>query len=408
MTHTALRALKKFVAEAEGPVVVHLPRNLGGNTSMLSNAMRELGASSISISFEQDPFGFRSDITICAPDDSLLRKEFRRLIWIFRILRCADVLHFNSGTTLAMPSDGTVRMPGRHSALWRGLRTLHARYTDMLQVLELGTARLLGKKMYMTFQGDDLRQGDQSLTRFDISIAQHVDCDYYKPKSDERKRQLLSRYRHYGMQFFVLNPDLNWFLDGAGTFLPYSNAEHGDVPTTRRATTGGVIRIVHAPSHRAAKGTAKIEEVIARFRANGLQFEFEIIEGVDNSEAKQRISSADLLIDQLFAGWYGGVAVEAMIHGVAVMSYIREEDLVHVPTEMQEQLPILRTDPDSLGARIEWYVSLTDSERRTISENSEIFAKRWHSPRYVASRVLDEYATRIVPQSLPTVGTYPL
>jgi len=407
MTSAALTRWNELVAGATKPIIVHLPRNIGGNSSMLSNAMRELGATSISVSFEQDPFGFRSDITICSPKDSLLRREFRRLVWIFRILRSADILHFNSGTTLAMPSDDTARMPGRETTFWRGLRILHARYTDLLQIVEIRAARLLDRKMYMTFQGDDLRQGDRSLAQFEISIAQHVEVDYYNSRSDKRKRQRLLRYRRNGIRFFVLNPDLNWFLDGAGTFIPYSNAEHGEVPIAGRAKTGDIIRIVHAPSHRVAKGTAIIEEVIALLRTNGLQFEFEIIEGVDNSEAKRRISSADLLIDQLFAGWYGGVAVEAMINGVAVMSYIREDDLVHVPAEMQKQLPILRTDADSLATRIEWYVGLTDSERCTISKNSAIFASRWHSPRYVASRVFDEYTTWVVPQSLPVVGSYP-
>jgi len=408
MTRAALRTWKEFVAGAEEPIVVHLPRNLGGNTSMLSAAMRELGASSMSISFEDDPFGFRSDITICSPDDSLLRKEFRRLAWIFRVIRHADILHFNSGTTLAMPSDDTVRMPGRTAATWRVLRALHARYTDMLQSVELLAARILGRKMYMTFQGDDLRQGDRSLTRFEISIAQHVGRDYYNPRSDKRKRRLLSRYRRRGMRFFVLNPDLNWFLDGAGAFLPYSNAGAEDDAVARRHATGDMVRIVHAPSHRAAKGTARIEEVISALRSSGLQFEFEMIEGLDNEEAQRRISSADLLIDQLFAGWYGGVAVEAMIQGVAVMSYIREDDLVHVPAEMRDQLPILRADADSLAAQVEWYLDLTDSERRTISVNCAAFARRWHSPSAVASRVLDEYAKRVTPQSVTTLGSSPL
>lgn len=400
MTRTALRTWKAFIAEAKEPVIIHLPRNLGGNTSMLSSAMRELGASSVSVNFENDPYGFSSDITICSPDDSLIRKEFRRLVWIVRVLRYSDILHFNSGTTLAMPSDSTIRMPGRETTVWRGLRILHAKYSDMLQGLELSAARLLGRHLFVTFQGDDLRQGDQSLARFKISIAQHVGSDYYNSKSDRRKRNILLRYRRHQMRFFVLNPDLNWFLDGTGTFLPYSNTETRNVPPVRRATPGSAIRIVHATSHRAAKGTARIEEVVYALQSAGLRFEFELLEGLDNKAVVQRISSADLLIDQLFAGWYGGVAVEAMAQGVAVMSYIREDDLVHVPMEMQEQLPIIRVDADSLIERIGWYLGLTDSERRTISENSAIFARRWHSPRYVASRVLKEYRTRYAPRSI--------
>jgi len=391
MTRTAVRVWKEFVAAAKEPIVVHLPRNLGGNTSMLSDAMKELGASSISISFEDDPYGFQSDIIICAAGDSLLRKEFRRLAWIVRVLRSADILHFNSGTTLAMPSDGTVRMPGRHSAWWRGLRTLHARYSDMLQVLELHIAQLLGRKTYMTFQGDDLRQGDESLARFDISIAQHVGLDYYNSNSDQRKRQLLSRYKKHKIRFFYLNPDLNWFLDGDGTFLPYSNAIGARATVKRSSPKDRAIRIVHAPSHRLAKGTTTIINTLSHLQDIGFQFEFEIVENLDNVEVASRIAGADLLIDQLFAGWYGGVAVEAMAAGVVVMSYIRQQDLVHIPTEMRNGLPIVSVDLATLSARIKWFLELSEFERGLLSERSIEYANRWHSPHFVARQLLADY-----------------
>lgn len=391
MTRTAGRVWKEFIAEAKEPVVVHLPRNLGGNTSLLSNAMRGLGTSSISMSFEHDPYGFESDITICASGDSLLKKELRRLAWIVRTLRHADILHFNSGTTLAMPSDDTVRMPGRYSALWCGLRTLHARYTDMLQILELRAARLLGIKIYMTFQGDDLRQGDRSLALFDVSIAQQVGFDYYNPKSDRRKRQLLSRFRRLGIRFYFLNPDLKWFLDGDGTFLPYSNAIDKRATVRKTSQKDRAIRIVHAPSHRLAKGSTTIINTLSHLRDVGFEFEFEILENLANTEVKSRIASADLLIDQLFAGWYGGVAVEAMATGVVVMSYIRQQDLVHIPSEMRNELPIISVDADTLATEIMWFLKLSEDERSLLSERSVNYANRWHSPYIVAGQLLADY-----------------
>jgi hypothetical protein len=318
-------------------------------------------------------------------------KEFRRLAWIVRVLRSADILHFNAGTTLAMPSDETIQLAGMDSKMWRQLRLIHARYTSFLQIIELGIARLLGKKIYMTFQGDDLRQGDVSLSRFDVSIAQHVGRDYYTPESDKRKRRVLSRYRKKGMRFFILNPDLNWFLDGDGVFIPYSNVDTRMDVNTEREHAGPAIRIVHAPSHRSAKGSARIQEAIDEVRRSGLLFDFEMIEDLDNTEARRRIAAADLLIDQLYAGWYGGVAVEAMMHGVAVMSYIREADLIHVPSLMRDELPVVRADTDTLATKIEWFLGLSDTERRTIAENSRKFARRWHCPALVAEQVLLEY-----------------
>jgi hypothetical protein len=41
----------------------------------------------------------------------------------------------------------------------------------------------------------------------------------------------------------------------------------------------------------------------------------------------------------LFAGWYGGLAVELMALGKPVLAYIREEDLSFVDPQMRYELP---------------------------------------------------------------------
>ena len=45
----------------------------------------------------------------------------------------------------------------------------------------------------------------------------------------------------------------------------------------------------------------------------------------------RRYRDADIVVDQLLAGWYGGFAVEAMALGKPVIAYLRESDLHHVP-----------------------------------------------------------------------------
>jgi hypothetical protein len=391
MTLASRRIWRDFLAQATPPIVVHLPRNLGGNAATLSNAMRSHGVSSISVSFDEDGFGFFPDLTICQPNDSRITKELRRIVWLCRILKHADILHFNSGTTLSMPSDETVRIPGQVSMLWRWLRIFHARYSETLQRVELFFAKRLGVTMFMTFQGDDLRQGDRSHSLFDISIAQRVPLNYYNPKSDANKRRLLLRLQQTGMKFFFLNPDLNWFLDGCGMFLPYSNVDIRKISRIRSPYSRDMISIVHAPSQRAAQGTETIRNAIDHLQNQGHTFEFKLVEHLNNKEARSIISSADLLIDQLFAGWYGGVAVEAMAHGVATMSYIRESDLAFVPTDLCEEMPIIRVDEATLVHKIEWYLGLSIEERLRLSAASTRYVARWHSPRSVAKTVIDVY-----------------
>src|SRR6185312_11332038 len=65
--------------------------------------------------------------------------------------------------------------------------------------------------------------------------------------------------------------------------------------------------VLHAPSSRRRKGT---EHVIAA--CEQLPVELEIVEGLHHDEARRRYERADIVVDQLNAGWYGLFAIEAM------------------------------------------------------------------------------------------------
>ena len=65
--------------------------------------------------------------------------------------------------------------------------------------------------------------------------------------------------------------------------------------------------VVHAPSNREKKGTADLIEACAQ-----LPVDLEIVEGVPHTEARERYARADIVVDQLNAGWHGVFALEAM------------------------------------------------------------------------------------------------
>ena len=93
------------------------------------------------------------------------------------------------------------------------------------------------------------------------------------------------------------------------------------------------IRFGHAPSHRGVKGTDLIIEAFDKLKISHSSFEFILIENLSHSDAMKAYESIDVLIDQLFAGWYGGIAVELMSLGKPVISYIRESDLRFIPAK---------------------------------------------------------------------------
>src|SRR5262249_29211436 len=78
--------------------------------------------------------------------------------------------------------------------------------------------------------------------------------------------------------------------------------------------------VVHAPSNRAKKGTAHVIEACAQ-----LPVELEIVEGLPHDEARERYACADIVVDQLNAGWHGVFALEAMALGKPVVSHLKPD-----------------------------------------------------------------------------------
>src|SRR5205085_1853684 len=93
--------------------------------------------------------------------------------------------------------------------------------------------------------------------------------------------------------------------------------------------------VVHAPSNRAKKGTA---DVIAA--CEGLGVELEIVEGLHHDEARRRYERADIVVDQLRAGWYGLFAIEAMALGKPVVSFLHEEAVRRTEAAFGVRVPI--------------------------------------------------------------------
>ena len=95
----------------------------------------------------------------------------------------------------------------------------------------------------------------------------------------------------------------------------------------------------------------------------------------------------DVVVDQLFAGWYGGLAVEAMALGKPVIAYLREEDLHFIPTAMREDLPIIRSEPDVIYQTLEGVLTMPRLELLDLAKRSRAYVEKWHDPVEIAKRI---------------------
>ncbi len=368
--------------------VLHAPFDVGGNAASLARAERALGLESHAVSFRQGAFGYRTDEVLWGPGDSLARREIARAGLFRRALRDYEVLHFNFGHSI-LTWGGYFTERTRLSPLERVLLAV----APHVELLDLAAYQRAGKVIAVTYQGDDARQGDYCRANFDNSIAHVVPADYYPPWSDVRKRERIARFARRADLIYALNPDLLHVLPSNARFLPYANidpAQWAFVGVDTIATSS--LRVAHAPSHRAVKGTAAVIAACEAVRASGVDIELQLVENMTNAQAREHLARADVVVDQLHAGWYGGLAVEAMSLGKPVVAYLRTSDLGFIDPAMLRALPVIGADPGTLAGVLRDLATTRRQELGGIGRAGRAFVERWHDPAVVATSLRDDYA----------------
>ena len=144
--------------------------------------------------------------------------------------------------------------------------------------------------------------------------------------------------------------------------------------------------ILHAPSSRRRKGT---EHVIAA--CEGLEADLVLVEGLHHDEAFERYRDADIVVDQLNAGWYGLFAIECMALGKPVVTHLHEEAVARTEKELDVRVPIVSATADTLRAQLEPLVASV-AERQRIGAQSRAFVEQVHDVERIADRLLALYA----------------
>jgi glycosyltransferase involved in cell wall biosynthesis len=144
--------------------------------------------------------------------------------------------------------------------------------------------------------------------------------------------------------------------------------------------------VVHAPSSRSRKGT---EDVIAA--CEGLEVDLEIVEGLHHDEAKERYRRADIVVDQLNAGWYGLFAIEAMALGKPVVTFLHDEAVQRTEDAFGIRVPLVPATRETLAEALRPLIE-SPAERRRIGAESRAYVERVHDVDAVADRLLGIYA----------------
>ena len=111
-----------------------------------------------------------------------------------------------------------------------------------------------------------------------------------------------------------------------------------------RFETGNAVPIiVHAPNHRAIKGTDVFLGALDSLRSE-VDFELRLIEKTPRAEALEMYRDADIIADQFCIGAFGVLALEGLALGKPVLAYLDEEHL----GDPWFNLPIVHTTHENM------------------------------------------------------------
>jgi glycosyltransferase involved in cell wall biosynthesis len=145
--------------------------------------------------------------------------------------------------------------------------------------------------------------------------------------------------------------------------------------------------VMHAPSSRTRKGTEHVVAACAE-----LNVDLEIVEGLDHREAFERYRRADVIVDQLNAGWYGVFAIEAMALGKPVVTFLHDEAVRRTEQAFGVKVPVVNATKETLAAALR-PVAESPEERRRVGAASRAYVEQVHDLERVTDRLLALYAS---------------
>lgn len=347
--------------------ILHAPHVVAGNAFSLSRAERELGHRSDVLALYRGSYNFPADTLLDLSSRPRWRKRQIILTYLLKAYLTYEVFHFNFGQTL-----------------------FHWYEKPEKLLSDLIWLRNRGRKVFMTFQGCDVRDRFYCTDAYPISAC--VECDYHAHCNEENnaeKRRIARLVEAHANHVYVLNPDLVRACPSA-EFLPYASVDPRVwTPLPQNNGARHAVRILHSPSSRAIKGTHYVLEAIDELKRRGLDVELMLVENVPWAQVMDYYRQADIVVDQLLVGWYGAFAVECMALGKPVLCYLREQDLTCV--SFRDEIPIVRTSPQTL---VDDLAALVEDvpRRRELGEQGRAFVETHHNPMRIASKVLEDYA----------------
>lgn len=344
--------------------ILQAPRNIASQASDAAAALRRMGHHVEVWEDAPSAFGFPADrnLDYASHDPRVVWEAVREAIDRF------DVLHFHFGQTLVPRG-------------WAGLPPFW----------DLPLYRAVGKRVFFTFHGTDVQ-----IRRIQAEVYpwSHLQAGA-APAEDDRTEKSLEVIRAYADGMFVVSVNYLHFLPQAH-YLPRIidlAAWPEQAPAQRDRPV-----VVHAPSRRSTKGSDIVLAALDDLAAGGVEFDLRLLEGVTHETVRAEVAAADILVDNVIAGSYGLVSMEAMAcNRVAVANLTDDVRRAH------PDAPIVDVDPTTFRDRMAVLIADVE-ERRRLAALGRAFVARVHDADHIAARLVEAYtapASEVAQRAMP-------
>lgn len=310
--------------------VLFAPKEVAGQVSILSHALRGLGVLAMSLSFSEHPFEYPIDkVIILSKYPDFLQKVIRVVVFLFALI-LFDIFHFQAGKTFARSNR------------------------------DLPILKFFGKKVVMHLHGSEIRDSSGIARRNFSFLKKNIDKFITAPS-----------------ELLDLVPD--------AAPLPIS-VEKGWFVPRKHVQNHDEFVVVHAPSSRTIKGTKYLIDACVNLKKKGYPLKLILVENTPHREVRKFYEQADVFVDQLLIGWYGTASVENMAMGNPVVVYVRPD----LRRRYCPDLPAIQATKDSIQEVLE---SLMRDRRKLnkIVFESRKYALKYHHPIRNAKKLIKIY-----------------
>ncbi len=351
--------------------VLHGTYEIAGQGMMLARALALAGCDAHSFAYRVDWDGRVPDLVVPLDErpNGLARFAAMGAAFAAHAARF-DVLHFHFGTSFFYGTKSFLRA---------------------VQALELRALRAMGKTIAFHFHGCEVRRRDHM--RRTHPLATCTECEPFCDPAHQD--ELRARAAAFADLVFFSTLDLAESVPN-GRHLPLAieaarweeaalahEAARADGPP--RDGVHGPVVIAHAPTNRLIKGTRHVEAAVAALSREFPKLELRMIDRRPWATMPAFLAECDVLVDQVFMGWYGLLAIEGMAERKAVVAYLRDDF-----RDRLSGCPVVSAEPATLADALRPLVA-EPARRAALGADGAAYVRRTHDLAVVGRTLLAHY-----------------